>query len=81
MMMGGGILATLILLGLLFVFMVAIVLAAIWLYQEKKGPFAQDWGGQSTQPGNEPLEILKRRYASGEISRDEYEQMKRDLSQ
>lgn len=28
----------------------------------------------------DPLEILKRRYARGEISRDEYEQMKKDLT-
>lgn len=26
-----------------------------------------------------PLEILQKRYARGEISRDEYEQMRRDL--
>ena len=26
-----------------------------------------------------PLEILKRRYAAGEISREEYERMRRDL--
>ena len=27
----------------------------------------------------DPLEVLKLRYARGEITRDEYEQMKRDL--
>jgi putative membrane protein len=27
-----------------------------------------------------PLEIAKRRYAAGEISRDEYEQLRHDLS-
>ena len=34
-------------------------------------------------PGRElrasPLDILKRRYASGEITREQYEQMRRDL--
>ncbi|MEN3185316.1 MAG: SHOCT domain-containing protein [Atribacterota bacterium] len=29
----------------------------------------------------DPLEILKRRYARGEISRDEYERMKKDLTE
>ncbi|GAB4286790.1 MAG: SHOCT domain-containing protein [Deferrisomatales bacterium] len=29
--------------------------------------------------GENPLEILKRRYAAGEISKEEYERMRRDL--
>lgn len=29
--------------------------------------------------GDNPLEILKRRYARGEISREEYEQVRKDL--
>lgn len=43
------------------------------------------WVIQQGNPGNKkqapqaPLEILKARYARGEISRDEYDQMKRDL--
>ncbi len=28
---------------------------------------------------DDPLEILKRRYARGEISKEEYEEMKKDL--
>jgi putative membrane protein len=39
---------------------------------------------QQTQPPHmsqsEPLEILKTRYARGEISREEYEEMRRDLA-
>ncbi len=30
-------------------------------------------------PGQTPVEILKARYASGEITREEYEQQRRDL--
>ena len=35
----------------------------------------------NSQPGREdsPLEILKRRYARGEITREDFESMKRDL--
>ena len=36
--------------------------------------------GRGTPPGVEtPIEILKKRYARGEISQEEYERMKRDL--
>ena len=46
--------------------------------------YALGWRPQSNQtrpPQNSqtPEEILKARYARGEISRDEYEQMHRDL--
>ncbi len=38
--------------------------------------FIQNRGAAS---GQTPVEILKARYASGEITRDEYEQRRRDL--
>ncbi len=34
---------------------------------------------RSRPPGGSALDILSRRYAQGEISREEYEQMKRDI--
>jgi putative membrane protein len=36
-------------------------------------------GGSGTRAPDTPLDILKRRYAQGEISRDEFENMKKDL--
>lgn len=38
--------------------------------------------GMGPRPrGRRPLDILRERYARGEISRDEYEQMRRDLEE
>ena len=36
-------------------------------------------GMPAGEPRTSPLDILKRRYASGEITREQYEQMRRDL--
>lgn len=46
--------------------------------------YALGWRPQSNQTrpaqtNQTPLELLKARYARGEISREEYEQMRRDL--
>ena len=46
--------------------------------------YALGWRPQFNQTGRAqnsetPFEILKARYARGEISREEYEQMRRDL--
>ncbi|MHB1846906.1 MAG: SHOCT domain-containing protein [Deltaproteobacteria bacterium] len=53
-----------------------------------RGPFARlpERGGcgrpndRSALGGGGTLEILKRRYASGEITREQFEQMRRDLA-
>ncbi len=46
--------------------------------------YALGWRPQSNQiwpaqPSQTPLEILKARYVRGEITREEYEQVRRDL--
>ena len=63
-MMGLGLLTPLLLIGV-------VAYALGWRPQ-----FNQSGPAQTSQT---PLEILKARFARGEISRDEYEQMQRDL--
>ena len=50
---------------------VGVVLLVRWL--------ASATGGPSHGPGDSALEIIKRRYAAGEITRDEFEQMRQTL--
>ncbi|HUF37579.1 MAG TPA: c-type cytochrome, partial [Anaerolineales bacterium] len=49
---------------------VAIVLAVVWVVRR---------GRNTREPEDTPLEILKRRYAKGELTGDQFEQMKRRL--
>jgi putative membrane protein len=52
---------------------VGIIVLVRWLWGQGKG-------GLGPIPGREsPLDIAKRRYASGEINKEEFEQLKRDL--
>ncbi len=46
------------------------------------GPFC-GWGGQGggTTGSQSPMDVLKMRYAKGEISREEFERMKKDISE
>lgn len=63
-MMGFGLIVPLLLIG-------AVVYALGWrLRFNQTGP---------PQTNQTPLEILKARYAGGEITREEYDQMRRDL--
>lgn len=47
-----------------------IIVLVKWLLEKDK---------RMSEGGENPLEILKRRYARGEIDREEFEQKKRDL--
>ncbi len=60
--------------GLLFLLL--LIGGTVWLVQ------ALTRGGgafPSGSPGETPLEILKRRYAKGEITKEQYDGMRRDL--
>ncbi len=61
------------------IFVVAVVLAAVRLIGGSGG--GTDSRTRGSLPRAEtPLDIVRRRYAAGEISREEYEQMRHDLS-
>jgi putative membrane protein len=51
---------------------IGLVLVVRWLLDR-----GRPGSGQGT--GEPPLDILKRRYARGEISKEEYDRMKQDL--
>ena len=71
LMMTGGAFSFLIGLFLIVLFIVVVVAAVKWLWGEKM-PFIQ-WGGESA------FDTLKKRYASGEISREEFERVREDI--
>lgn len=54
-----------------------IIGGVVWLMQTQRSGEAQSWSGRSAVES--PLEIAKWRYAQGEITKEQFEDMKRDL--
>jgi putative membrane protein len=75
-MMGWGILAWF---GpiMMVIFWIAIIVAIIFFV---RWLMASSRGRHSPAPQDSALEILKKRYARGEISKEEFEEKKRDLT-
>lgn len=71
-------------LGLLFTLglIIGFVILAVWAVRQlsSRSPGAERTQGDSVNTQS-PMEILKARYARGEITRDEYQEMKAALSQ
>jgi putative membrane protein len=57
--------------GILWIAIIALIVFLVWQYLK------QDKNLRSSK--NSPLDILKQRYAKGEIGKEEYEGKKRDL--
>jgi len=64
--------------------LIVVAVIAICAFFGRRG-FHRHWRGYCTdddpvnRPTEAPLEILKRRYAKGEITKEEFEQMKKDI--
>lgn len=63
---------------LMLLFWVGLILLAVWL---AKALFQGNRStGSSSRPTNSAREILDQRYARGEITREQYDLMKQDIS-
>ncbi len=67
-------------LGPLFMLIFA-VLVVVGLVLLIRALLARDRSAGGIGGGRKPLDILKERYARGEISKDQYQQMRRDLEE
>ncbi len=61
----------------MLLFWVLIIVGVIWIVQSP--PRGTETGGSIMPVSESPLDILKRRYAKGEISKEQFEEIKRDL--
>jgi putative membrane protein len=81
-MMGGGWLAGLLMLFFAALVVAGIVLLVVWIVRTSASPHGPT--GTTAAPGarghDEALAIVKRRYAAGEITKEQYEEMMRTLS-
>lgn len=61
--------------GLVWILLLVVIVFVVWRFAGANGR------GPAEPPGakESPLEILERRYARGEIDREEFEQRRRDL--
>ena len=69
---------------LVIIFWVGVIAAAIWfvarLFPQMAGRSMQGTGPWRDLPAPSPEEILKERFARGEISKDQYDQMRQTLA-
>ncbi|GBD92450.1 hypothetical protein BMS3Abin05_00021 [bacterium BMS3Abin05] len=64
--------------GMVFqlLFLIVFIIAIVWAVKRVAG---QNRSNTSSSGGDSALDILKKRYAKGEIDKEEFEQKKRDL--
>ena len=83
MMMGNGMMGCsggMAVMGLLILLILGIVGYVAYRYGQSQGRAQGAHGTNESNRNDEALAILRRRYAEGEIDRDEFERVRRDLS-
>ena len=78
-MFGGGMFLGLIFLVLFLVLIGGLIVGGIWLVGRGSGTEGLNLGSRTGTATEDALEILRRRYARGEITREEYQSMREDL--
>ena len=78
-MMGSGMMGGFGAMGLMGIFWIVVVGLIIWAVVAAARGTGQTGGSDSASHSESSLEILKRRYARGEINKAEYEEKKKDL--
>jgi putative membrane protein len=79
MMMGGGWFVGLIVLVLVLFLVGGGIAAVVWFARQGSHSLSQG-PRQEPRQGSEALDVLRQRYARGEIDREEFERMRADLN-
>jgi putative membrane protein len=61
--------------GFMWLFWILLIIVLLWIVKVASGG-----GSPSSGSGKSALDILKERYARGEIDQEEYEQKKKDIA-
>ena len=59
---------------------VAIILFVVWVVRELSLGNRKGGGGSGTDGGKTALDILKERYAKGELTKEQFEAMKKEIT-
>jgi putative membrane protein len=79
MMMGGGLLIGLIVLVLFLLLVGGAIAAVVWIARQGSHSMGQGYGQGPPRQENRALEVLRERYARGEIDREEFQRMREEL--
>jgi putative membrane protein len=77
---GGWVIAGLVILALFLVLILVLIGLGISLIGRGSRTASGSSGPQAGAKADDPLEILRRRYANGEITQEEYQSMREDLA-